>query len=49
VKRSLISAACCALIVLSAAPLRAQQSVPVSGIDLKTLDTAVRPQDDFYG
>jgi predicted metalloendopeptidase len=45
VKRSLISAACCALLVFSA---HAQQG-PVSGIDLKTLDTAVRPQDDFYG
>lgn len=44
-KRSLISAACCALLVFSA-PTHAQQ---LSGIDLKTLDTAVRPQDDFYG
>ncbi|MYM35973.1 M13 family peptidase [Duganella sp. FT94W] len=44
-KRSLISAACCALLLLSA-PSHAQQ---LSGIDLKTLDTAVRPQDDFYG
>jgi len=46
VKRSLISAACCALLVLSAPSLHAQQT---SGIDLKSLDTAVRPQDDFYG
>jgi len=46
VKRSLISAACCAMLVLSAPSLHAQQLV--SGIDLKTLDTAVRPQDDFY-
>jgi len=45
VKRSLISAACCALLVFSA-PSHAQQ---LSGIDLKTLDIAVRPQDDFYG
>ena len=45
-KRSLISAACCAMLVLSAPSLHAQQLV--SGIDLKTLDTAVRPQDDFY-
>nr|WP_202424066.1 M13 family metallopeptidase [Duganella lactea] len=45
VKHSLISAACCALLLLSA-PSHAQQ---LSGIDLKTLDTAVRPQDDFYG
>ncbi|RZT06134.1 Predicted metalloendopeptidase [Duganella sp. CF402] len=44
-KRSLISAACCAMLVLSTPSLHAQQ---VSGIDLKTLDTAVRPQDDFY-
>ncbi|MYM82822.1 M13 family peptidase [Duganella sp. FT50W] len=44
-KHSLISAACCALLLLSA-PSHAQQ---LSGIDLKTLDTAVRPQDDFYG
>jgi len=46
VKRSLISAACCAMLVLSTPSLHAQQLV--SGIDLKTLDTAVRPQDDFY-
>lgn len=45
VKRSLISAACCALLVLSA-PSHAQQE---SGIDMKTLDASVRPQDDFYG
>ncbi len=49
-KRSLVSAACCALFALSATPLYAQNAAaPVSGIDLKTLDTAVRPQDDFYG
>jgi predicted metalloendopeptidase len=49
VKRSLISAACCALLVLSS-PSHAQQAAPLtSGIDLKTLDSAVRPQDDFYG
>lgn len=59
--RSLISAACCALFALSAPSLHAQQvpnaaaaapvaaSTLVSGIDMATLDTAVRPQDDFYG
>ena len=50
--RSLISAACCALFVLATPSLHAQQApnaaAPVSGIDMKTLDTAVRPQDDFY-
>nr|WP_229223841.1 M13 family metallopeptidase [Duganella sp. sic0402] len=45
VKRSLISAACCALLLLSS-PSHAQQE---SGIDMKTLDASVRPQDDFYG
>ena len=47
--RSLISAACCALLVCSTPSLYAQAVAPVSGIDLKTLDPAVRPQDDFYG
>ena len=50
--RSLISAACCALFALATPSLHAQQApnalAPVSGIDMKTLDTAVRPQDDFY-
>ncbi|WP_432383494.1 M13 family metallopeptidase [Duganella sp. P38] len=47
--RSLISAACCALFAFSA-PLYAETiAAPLSGIDLKTLDPAVRPQDDFYG
>ena len=73
VNRSLISAACCALLVLSTPALRAQQgadapaplpapssapmsapmsapvSALVSGIDPKSLDPAIRPQDDFYG
>ena len=44
--RSLVSAACCALLFLSSPMLHAQQ---VSGIDLKSLDPSVRPQDDFYG
>ena len=52
-KRSLISAACCALLVLSTPALHAQQgadvAAPVSGIDPKSLDPAIRPQDDFYG
>ena len=52
-KRSLISAACCALLALSSPSLYAQQgataAAPVSGIDLKTLDPAVSPRDDFYG
>ena len=57
--RSLISAACCALFALSTPALHAQQvpntaapapaSALVSGIDMATLDPAVRPQDDFYG
>lgn len=51
--RSLINAACCTLLAFSAPTLHAQQSAsasaPVAGIDLKTLDTAIRPQDDFYG
>ncbi len=47
--RSLISAACCALLVCSTPSLYAQAIAPVSGIDLKSLDPAVRPQDDFYG
>jgi len=51
-QRSLISAACCALFALSSPALHAQQTANaaplVSGIDLKTLDTSVRPQDDFY-
>ncbi|OBV37417.1 M13 family metallopeptidase [Janthinobacterium psychrotolerans] len=50
--RSLISAACCALFALATPLLHAQQApnaaTPVSGIDMTTLDTAVRPQDDFY-
>jgi predicted metalloendopeptidase len=39
------------MLVLSTPSLhaqQAQQTALVSGIDLKTLDTAVRPQDDFY-
>lgn len=58
--RSLISAACVALLALSAPSLHAQSTAavasvatavtaPVSGIDLKSLDPAIRPQDDFYG
>nr|WP_175048281.1 M13 family metallopeptidase [Duganella vulcania] len=46
VKRTLVSAACCALLAFSTPLLHAQQA---SGIDLKSLDTAIRPQDDFYG
>jgi predicted metalloendopeptidase len=52
VNRSLVNAACCALLALSAPSLYAAPSTPtapVSGIDLNTLDPAVRPQDDFYG
>jgi predicted metalloendopeptidase len=56
VKRTLISAACCALFAFSTPALHAQQgansanaAAPVSGIDLKSLDPAIRPQDDFYG
>nr|WP_229225144.1 M13 family metallopeptidase [Duganella violaceicalia] len=45
----MISAACCALLVCSTPSLYAQAVAPVSGIDLKSLDPAVRPQDDFYG
>ncbi|MYM97954.1 M13 family metallopeptidase [Duganella vulcania] len=45
-KRTLVSAACCALLAFSTPLLHAQQA---SGIDLKSLDTAIRPQDDFYG
>ncbi|MEG1055668.1 MAG: M13 family peptidase, partial [Janthinobacterium sp.] len=51
-KRSLISAACCALFAFSSPSLYAQATnatAPVSGIDLKTLDPAVSPRDDFYG
>ncbi|MFM2088956.1 MAG: hypothetical protein RLZZ237_3825 [Pseudomonadota bacterium] len=55
-KRTLISAACCALFAFSTPALHAQQgansanaAAPVSGIDLKSLDPAIRPQDDFYG
>nr|WP_154364997.1 M13 family metallopeptidase [Duganella alba] len=48
VNRSLISAACCAMLLLASSSLSAQEA-PVSGIDVKTLDPAVRPQDDFYG
>ena len=49
-KRSLISAACCALFALSAPALHAQQTAaPASGIDLNTLDPAVSPKVDFYG
>ncbi|MBB5366775.1 MULTISPECIES: M13 family metallopeptidase [unclassified Janthinobacterium] len=59
--RTLISAACCALLAFASPSSYAQQSAeqsanaagsvaaPVSGIDLKSLDPAVRPQDDFYG
>ncbi|MET0321752.1 MAG: M13 family metallopeptidase [Duganella sp.] len=56
--RSLISAACCALLALSASALHAQtpatststsNTVPVSGIDVTTLDPAVSPKADFYG
>jgi len=46
VKRTLVSAACCALFAFSTPLLHAQQA---SGIDLKSLDTTIRPQDDFYG
>jgi putative endopeptidase len=53
VNRSLVSAACCALFILSSPSLHAQSATsvaaPVSGIDLKSLDPAIRPQDDFYG
>jgi predicted metalloendopeptidase len=49
VYRTLISAACCALFALSSPSLHAQPAAPVSGIDLKTLDPAVSPKDDFYG
>jgi len=48
VNRSLISTACCAMLLLASSSLSAQEA-PVSGIDVKTLDPAVRPQDDFYG
>jgi predicted metalloendopeptidase len=41
------------LLVFSAPSLYARQSAnaaaPVAGIDLKSLDPAIRPQDDFYG
>ena len=52
--RSLINAACCALLAFSAPSIHAQPAAtnvaaPVSGIDLKSLDPAIRPQDDFYG
>ena len=47
--RTLISAACCALLALSSPSLRAETAAPVSGIDLKTLDPAVSPKVDFYG
>jgi putative endopeptidase len=52
--RSLINAACCALLAFSAPSIHAQSAAttvvaPVSGIDLKSLDPAIRPQDDFYG
>lgn len=51
--RSLVSAACCALLLLSTPSLYAQStghvSAPVSGIDLQSLDPSIRPQDDFYG
>jgi len=49
VNRSLVNAACCALLALSASSLYAQPAAPVSGIDLASLDPAIRPQDDFYG
>jgi predicted metalloendopeptidase len=53
VKRTLISAACCALLAFSAPVLHAQQAAGstalVSGIDPKSLDQNIRPQDDFYG
>lgn len=47
--RTLISAACCALLALSSPVLHAQPAAPVSGIDLNTLDPAVSPKVDFYG
>ncbi|HEX8478360.1 MAG TPA: M13 family metallopeptidase [Telluria sp.] len=52
--RSLINAACYALLAFSAPsfsaqPAAASVAAPVSGIDLKSLDPAIRPQDDFYG
>lgn len=51
--RSPVNAACCALIALSAPSLHAQvpasAAARLSGIDLSSLDPAVRPQDDFYG
>ncbi|MET0267548.1 MAG: M13 family metallopeptidase [Duganella sp.] len=47
--RTLISAACCALLALSSPSLHAQLAAPVSGIDLNTLDPAVSPKVDFYG
>jgi len=53
VKRTLISAACCAVFAFSAPVLHAQQAngstALVSGIDPKSLDQNIRPQDDFYG
>jgi putative endopeptidase len=47
--RSLINVACCALLAFSAPSIHAQPAAAVSGIDLKSLDPAIRPQDDFYG
>lgn len=47
--RTLISAACCALLALSSPSLHAETAAPVSGIDLNTLDPAVSPKVDFYG
>jgi putative endopeptidase len=53
VNRTLVSAACSALLAFSTPSLFAQQAAavtaPVSGIDLKSLDPSIRPQDDFYG
>jgi predicted metalloendopeptidase len=54
VNRSLLKAACCAVVLFSASPLLyAQQAANatelVSGIDPKSLDTKILPKDDFYG
>ncbi|KQQ40160.1 peptidase M13 [Duganella sp. Leaf126] len=46
--RTLISAACCALLALSSPSSFAEPAAPVSGIDLNTLDPAVSPKVDFY-
>ena len=59
-KRTIISAACITLLTVCAAPAMAQQSAAaksssvqmsalVSGIELNSINPAVRIQDDFYG